>query len=280
VTVGRSLVRFGLAVVAAWVVVVVLAALFQRQLVYLPDRSRPSPPAHVEAVVLRTADGLDLEAWYVPPAVNAASDATVLVAPGNAGNRALRLPLADGLAARGHAVLLLEYRGFGGNPGRPSEAGLLADARAARAHLDGRDDVVPGGVVYLGESLGTGVVAALAAERPPAAVVLRSPFPELADVGQAAYPFLPVRWLLRERYPVTDHLAEYAGPVLVVAGDADTIVPTALSRRVAAAVDAELTGVSGADHNDRALLDGDTYLDAVDAFVRAARDDDASDDGR
>jgi uncharacterized protein len=257
-----------LVVVAVWVVVVVLAAALQRQLIYLPDRSHPSPPAGVEAVTLTTADGLDLVAWFVPAEGPGPAVSTVLVAPGNAGNRSLRLPLAAGLAERGHAVLLLDYRGYGGNPGRPSEDGLLADARAAREHLDAREDVDPARVVYLGESLGTGVVSALATETPSAALVLRSPFPALADVGQAAYPFLPVRWLLRDRYPVSDHLAASDGPVLVIAGDADSIVPTALSRQVAERAGAELRLIAGADHNDRALLDGADYLDAVDAFVR------------
>lgn len=257
-----------LAVVAVWVVVVVLAAAFQRQLIHLPDRSRPDPPPGVEAVTLTTADSLDLDAWFVPAADPGAAASTVLVAPGNAGNRALRLPLAAGLAERGHAVLLLEYRGYGGNPGRPSEDGLVADARAARAYLDARDDVDPARIVYLGESLGTGVVSALAVEAPPAALVLRSPFPQLADVGQATYPFLPVRWLLRDRYPVSEHLSAYDGPVLVVAGDADTIVPTTLSRRVADRAGAAWVAIPGVDHNDRALLDGPAYLDAVDAFVR------------
>jgi uncharacterized protein len=298
----RRVVRVVLIVVAAWAVVVLLAALFQRQLIYLPDRSSPSAPAGVEEVTLVTDDGLRLTAWFVPAGQpgpdregalerdgvgDADSDdgtppvSTILVAPGNAGNRALRLPLATALAARGHAVLLLDYRGYGGNPGRPSEDGLLADAGAALAYLDARADVDADRVVLLGESLGTGVVAGLvgrpgtsagtvaadgAARRLP--VVLRSPFTELADVGRAAYPFLPVRLLLRDRFPVVEDLRGDAGPVLVIAGDRDRIVPTALSREVAAALDAPFVAVEGADHNDRALLDGDRYLDAVDRFVR------------
>jgi uncharacterized protein len=298
----RRVVRVVLIVVAAWAVVVLLAALFQRQLIYLPDRSSPSAPAGVEEVALVTDDGLRLTAWFVPagqPGPDGAGAAgpdgdgdgdgdagtppvsTILVAPGNAGSRALRLPLATGLAARGHAVLLLDYRGYGGNPGRPSEDGLLADARAALAYLDARADVDADRVVLLGESLGTGVVAGLVG-RPGAPagagaaddtarglpVVLRSPFTELADVGRAAYPFLPVRLLLRDRFPVVEDLRGYAGPVLVIAGDRDRIVPTALSREVAAALDAPFVAIEGADHNDRALLDGDRYLDAVDRFVR------------
>jgi uncharacterized protein len=105
----------------------------------------------------------------------------------------------------------------------------------------------------------------------PVPVVLRSPFTELADVGRSAYPFLPVGLLLRDRFPLVEHLRDHAGPVLVIAGDRDRIVPTALSRQVAAALDAPLVTIPGADHNDRALLDGEVYLDAVDRFVRDVR---------
>ncbi len=113
---------------------------------------------------------------------------TVLVAPGNAGNRALRLPLARGLVARGHAVLLLEHRGYGGNPGSPNEAGLAADALAARDHLESRSEVDADRIVHLGESLGSAVAARLSAEREPLAVVLRSPFPSWPTSGVASCP--------------------------------------------------------------------------------------------
>jgi uncharacterized protein len=285
----RRVVRVVVIVVAAWAAVVALAAIFQRQLIYLPDRSSPPTPAGVEEVALRTVDGLTLAAWFVPAAGSGdgtgsgqrSAGSTVLVVPGNAGNRALRVPLAQGLAARGHAVLLLDYRGYGGNPGRPSEDGLLADARAALTHLAERPDVDGDAIVLLGESLGTGVVAGLVGGAAPSTtghgvtgsqlpVVLRSPFTELADVGRSAYPFLPVRTLLRDRFPVIEGLRGHAGPILVIAGDRDRIVPTALSQRVAAALDAPFQTIPGADHNDRALLDGDEYLDAVDRFVREA----------
>jgi uncharacterized protein len=253
-------------VVGVWVVLVVLAWGFQRHLIYLPDRSIPAPPAEVTEVGLSTTDGLELVAWHL--ASDGDAVATVLVTPGNAGNRALRLPLARGLVERGHDVLLLEYRGYGGNPGRPDEEGLRLDALAARDHLVSEAGVDPDRLIVLGESIGTGVAAALAATEPPAALVLRSPFPSLADVAAGHYPFLPVRTLLRDRYPVTDHLTGLEVPVLVVAGGADTIVPTASSRQVAEALEARYVELPGVDHNDRALLDGSDYLDAVDAFVR------------
>jgi uncharacterized protein len=254
-------------VLAVWLVLSALAWGLQRHLIYLPDASAPPVPDGVEVVRPVTADGLELEAWLVPAEGEVV--ATVLLTPGNAGNRSLRMPLAEGLAARGHEVLLLDYRGFGGNPGTPSEDGLLADAAAARASLLDRDDEVAQRLVYLGESIGTGAAAALAAEHPPQVLAMRSPFPSLADVGASHYPFLPVRTLLRERFETLDHLAGVDVPTLIVAGGADTIVPTRLSQQVADATGAEYVEVAGADHNDRALLDGDEYLDAVDAFVRS-----------
>jgi uncharacterized protein len=267
---GAGLLRGSAVVVAVWVLLVVLAWLFQRQLIYLPDASSPpSPPDGVEEVTLATDDGLSLDAWFVP--VDEPTS-TVLVAPGNAGTRVLRLPLARGRTARGHQVLLLDYRGYGGNPGRPHEDGLYADARAAHDHLAARDDVDDARIVHLGESIGSGVAASVAGDRDPAAVVLRSPFPSLAEVGRHHYRFLPVRLLLRERFETLAHLAGYDGPLLVVAGDRDTIVPTALSAEVAEATGARYEQVVG-DHNDPALLDGEDYLDAVDAFVRDALGD-------
>lgn len=254
----------GLAVV--WLVLVVVLAVFQRQLIYLPDTSTPASPGDVEEVGYVTDDGQHLTGWFVAAGGEAVT--TVLVAPGNAGNRAHRLPLARALAERGHDVLLLDYRGYGGNPGSPSEEGLLADARAAREHLVDDRGVPVDRLAYLGESVGTGVAAALAARQPPAGLVLRSPFPELADVGRGHYPFLPVGLLLRERFPIADHLQAAGVPLLVVAGGSDSIVPTDLSRRVASQADGHYVELEGVDHNDRALLDGGEYLDAVDRFVR------------
>ena len=264
---GRVLLVIG----GTWLAVTLLAAVFQRSLIYLPDTADPTPPQDVEVVGFTTADGLELTAWLLAPEGGpAAAASTILLAPGNAGNRAGRVPTARGLVARGHAVLLLDYRGYGGNPGSPSQTGLVADARAARDHLDARGEIDADRVVYLGESIGTAVVAALAAERPPAALVLRSPFPELADVGRSAYPFLPIRTLLRDRYPTLEFLAEVEVPILVVVGSQDRIVPNRLSVEVAEATGAQLVEIAGAGHNDPELFVGDRFLDAVDAQVRAA----------
>jgi uncharacterized protein len=237
------------------VVAVVLGAAFafQRKLIYLPS---DGPLPHDHDVTLRTADGLDLTAWYFPVDT---PKATVLVAPGNAGNRSLRTPLARALNARGLNVLLLDYRGYGGNPGSPSEEGLALDVRAARDFAARQ----PGPLVYFGESLGSAVVAELATEHPPHAMILRSPFTDLAAAGQKHYPFLPVRLLLRDTFPVADHVQRTNAPVTVVYGERDSIIPPEQSRTVAERARARVVEVRGADHNDMALLDGPEVVDAV-----------------
>jgi pimeloyl-ACP methyl ester carboxylesterase len=189
----------------------------------------------------------------------------VLVANGNAGNRSLRAPLARALASAGLAVLLFDYRGYGGNPGRPSEQGLAHDVRMAHRFLVEEAEVAPTSLLYYGESLGAAVVTELASEHPPAGLVLRSPFVDLAAVGRVHYPFLPVRTLLRDRYPLADHLARVQVPTTVVYGSRDSIVPPAQSRAVAAmaAGETSVVEIAGADHNDPALLDGEKLIEAV-----------------
>jgi fermentation-respiration switch protein FrsA (DUF1100 family) len=247
--------------------VVGLAWAFQRSLVYLPGAGPATPPAAVlpaaREVVLETADGLRLGGSYLPAADPGAP--AVLVANGNGGSRGLRAPLARALAEAGLSVLLFDYRGYGGNPGSPTEQGLALDVRAARAFLVRDAGVHPDRLLYLGESLGAAVVTELATEHRPAGLVLRSPFVDLAAVGSVHYPFLPVRALLRDRYPVAEQIARVDVPTTVVHGGADSIVPPAQSRAVAAAAARlhRVVELPGADHNDPVLLSGDALVDAV-----------------
>jgi pimeloyl-ACP methyl ester carboxylesterase len=149
----------------------------------------------------------------------------------------------------------MDYRGYGGNPGSPSEDGLARDALAAAVALD--ELGYPGErTIYFGESLGSGVVAALQARRPPAGVVLRSPFTDLAAVGAHHYPWLPVRLLLRDRFEVIGPLSDSEVPTTVIYGDRDSVVPPELSARVAeeATTLVERVVIRGADHNDRVMI--------------------------
>lgn len=232
---------------------------WQRKLVYFPDATDPGAASRVHPtardVTLRTADGLELGAWFVPAREDRDRGWAVLLLPGNGGNRGGRAGLADLLSQAGLSVLLVDYRGYGGNPGEPSEDGLARDADAAVQFLQ-HEGYAADRTIYLGESLGTGVAAALATLRPPAGLVLRSPFTELADVGAHHYPWLPVRLLLRDRFPVLEHVRDSDVPTSVVHGTADDVVPSALSAEVAAAVPAlvEEKVLPGVGHNDAVMF--------------------------
>jgi uncharacterized protein len=248
------------------VVMVALVWAFQRRLLYLPGGPATVTASEVLAgasqVELHTDDGLTLRAWHAP-ATGSARNATVMVLPGNAGSRADRVPLARAVAARGFDVVLLDYRGYGGNPGSPTEEGLAADARAAHRYLVDERGIDPGRVLLLGESLGAAVAVRLARERTIGGLVLRSPFTSLADVAAVHYPFLPVRLLLRDRFPVREQIAGVGVPVVVVAGGADEVVPREQSLAVADAAGATVVEVAGARHNDPELSHGPAVVDAV-----------------
>lgn len=262
-------VAIALAVVA--VLGVVIPALRER-LIYFPGGAVPSPAeaglATTETVTVTTADGLDLAAWFVP--ADGETVGAVLVLHGNAGTRAHRAPLAVALADRGLATMLLDYRGYGGNPGRPSQDGLLADGRAALAEITRRTGLDTDCIVIFGESLGSGVAAGVVADHPVGGLILRSPFPSLAAVGRIHYPWLPVDRLLRDRYPVLEWIAGYDGPTAVIIGQRDDIIPPDLSRAVADAAPGRVRTITvdGAGHNSRALLDGDEMLNGITQFLR------------
>jgi hypothetical protein len=266
-----------LALAAAGVgVLLLLIWLGQRRMIYFPSGTVRDPRdvglVRAEQVRFATDDGLTLNGWFVP-AERPGAD-TVIVFNGNAGNRAYRSDLAAWMATAGMAVLLFDYRGYAENPGSPSEEGLALDARGARRYVVSRHDVDARRLVYFGESLGSGVAVRLAVEQPPRALVLRSPFTSFVDMGRVHFPFLPVAWLLRDRYPSIDRIAKVTCPVLVVAGANDTVVPAAQSRRLfeAAHEPKRFLIVEGADHNDEALADGQQVVAAVTTFLRSPGD--------
>jgi fermentation-respiration switch protein FrsA (DUF1100 family) len=267
----RDLANLLLVIGGGFALLVLLAWRFQRRLIYLPFPQNVPPVEAVlpggREIVLRTEDALDLKAWFLPAARERAR-AAVLLCNGNAGHRGFRAPLAQALSTAGLEVLLFDYRGYGGNPGSPSEEGLLADARSARQWLLDHG-ARPDRLVYFGESLGTGVAVMLAAEAAPTALILRSPFPSLAAVGRRHYPFLPVRTLLRDRYASIEQIGLLSVPLLVILGERDTIIPADLSRELfeAAREPKRLVSIAGANHNDFELLAGEQLVEEALRFL-------------
>lgn len=257
---------FGLIVAGIW--------RLQRHLIYYPG-GRVPPVADVlpgwSAVTMTTTDGLELEAWYREPQ-SGPGKPVVVVFPGNAGNRLNRATLGSRLAEGGLGVLLVDYRGYGGNPGSPAETGLAMDARATVGFLTEAAPDHP--VVYFGESLGAAVAVELAVVEPPAALILRSPFTSMADMARVHVGPGPPRFLLRDRFPSDERIGDVDAPVLVIAGSHDSIVPLAQSRELfdLAPEPKEFVVVPGADHNDEELVDSEMVVETVRRFIDVATD--------
>ena len=247
-----------------------LVWVLQRRMIYFPlPQGIPhaaSALERAEDVTFEPADGLRLHGWFASPAQS--NGATVLIFNGNAGDRSSRAALAAALTRAGFSVLLFDYRGYGRNPGQPTEPGLVADARAARQYVSSRADVDPARLVYFGESLGAAVAVALAAEQPPPALVLRSPFTSLADMARLQFPFLPT-FLLRDRFESLNQIGRVDCPLLVITGDRDSVVPPAQSRRLYEAASGlkRFVLIAGADHNDYELLAGQQLITEVTQFL-------------
>ncbi len=245
------------AVIGVYGIVVVALFFLQRGMIYHPGGPLVSPGlagvAEMKPVsIISSNESLSLTSWYKPAE---GKMPTIVFFHGNAGNIDDRGHKARPFLDAGFGMLLVGYRGFGGNPGKPSEQGLYSDARANLDFLATKK-VPPGKWVMYGESLGTGLAVQMAFERadknPLGAVILESPYTSLGDAGHVHYPFIPVRILLRDQFRSLDKIAAIKSPLFVFHGTTDNVIPMAQGRALfqAAGAPKESLWVDGAGHNN------------------------------
>jgi fermentation-respiration switch protein FrsA (DUF1100 family) len=220
--------------VVAYLLIVLGMMLLETWLVY------PAPSARLgdwaatglehEDVWFESADGTKLNGWFVP---HKSPQRAILYCHGNgehiAFNADLAARLRDSLEA---SVFLFDYRGYGRSEGRPSEAGCIADGLAAQHWLAGRMGIEPDEVVVMGRSLGAGVAVALAAQEGAQALVLENAFPVMSDVAARHYPWLPVRWVMENRYDCLSRIQKFQGPMMQSHGSSDELIPMVMARRL------------------------------------------------
>jgi len=253
-------------VVAIYLLLCAVMYLLQRRMQYFPDGGSVSAPAGAEDVTLKTADGLSIKATYWVPK----RDTTLLIFHGNAGHRGDRFGWVSGFVQDGWGVLLIDYRGYGGSEGSPTEQGLYKDADAAAAFLAQRGAKR---VVYFGRSLGAGVAVDLAARRAPAGLIVECGALAIVDVAKEAYPAFPVGWLMRDRYDGRGKVEKIACPGLFIHGARDTLIPPRMGRALFDAYGAkkEWYEVEGAGHNDVSLVGGRAYYRRISDWLEHAR---------
>ena len=249
-----TLLKWLLGAAAAFGGFVALMYVAQRSLMYFPETVRTSPAEaglpKAEEVVLDTADGERVIAWDVAPH---GDQPVILYFHGNGGALRYRVDRYRALTRDGSGLIALSYRGYGGSSGRPSEAGLIEDARATYAYAAKRYPTAH--LVLWGESLGTGVAVALAAEKQVARLVLEAPFYSAVSIAASAYPFVPVRLLMQDRFRSDLRIRNVTAPVLIVHGDHDAVIPIEAGERLSALVAApkRFVRIEGAGHEDLGL---------------------------
>lgn len=227
---------------------VTLPALYAAQdgLLFPATGSPAELPDGYDEIGLSTADGLQLRAAWRPPAPGRP---VAVFFHGNGDSLSGAARATRVLAEAGYGVMLVEYRGYGGNPGKPGEAGLYADGRAALSWLSGKG-IGSGQVVLIGNSMGSGVATQLAREARVAALVLVSPYSSLPELAAQKMPWVPARWLVRHRFDNLAKLPHVTAPVLIQHGTADTMILPGHAQDLAAAQPrAKLQLLSGLDHD-------------------------------
>lgn len=256
-TTGRRLVRRWLGLAAGcYLGVLLVMLLLENYLLYHPvsaEQNWEVPPlSNFQDVTLKSGDGTRIHAWWCPTRDWTTDQGALLYCHGNAGNLSHRADAIRALQNRvGQAVLIFDYPGYGKSEGKPSEAGCYAAGEAALDWLIDNQKIPPERILLYGKSLGGGVAVDLASRRPCRALFLVKTFTSLPDVAQTIFPWLPVRWVMRNRFDNRAKIERCGQPFFVLHGDADELVPLQQGREIFAAAGEPKAFhlFPGADHN-------------------------------
>ena len=199
--------------------------IFQRDLLYHPTENNydgDKLTVNIQEVKIVTDDNIDLLAWYHNKDINKFK--TILFLHGNAGSLENRIHKINHFEDMNINFLLLSWRGFSGNKGKPTEKGLYQDARSAVKWLV-KQGVIEENIIIYGESLGTGITTEIAQNKNFAGIILETPFTSMVAAGKSKYPIFPIKLLLKDKYESDKKIKNIKSPVLIMHGEEDQIVP-------------------------------------------------------
>ena len=219
-------------IVAIYSIVLIFLFFFQRNLMYHPDENNYSGDnleVNIEKVSIETTDNINLLGWFHNK--NLKSYKTIVYFHGNAGTLENRIHKLNHFKDMDVNFLIIAWRGFSGNKGKPSEEGLYTDGASAINWLKEKGLKEEDIIIY-GESLGTGVATEIAQNKNFSGIILESPFTSMIDLGQKHYPIFPVKFLLKDKYESEKKIKNINIPVLVMHGEADQIVPFWMLKKI------------------------------------------------
>lgn len=220
-----------------------------------------------ENVLFKTADGLQLNGWYIP-AKN--SEPTVLFCHGNGGNIFHRLDSINIFYNLGLSCFIFDYRGYGNSEGKPGEEGTYRDAQAAYKWLTKEKKVPADNIIIFGRSLGASIAAQLATKVKAKALIVESAFTSYVDIGRKFYPYMPVRWFAMFSYTTIDYIKNVHCPIMIIHSRNDETVPFEFGLELyeAANEPKEFIEISGS-HNDDFLVSGENYKKAWTKWLKS-----------
>ena len=212
--------------------VLVFLYFYQRNLLYLPNENNYSGDkisVKIEKVKIRTSDNIELFGWYHEK--NIKDYKTLVYFHGNAGSLENRIHKLNHFQDMNINFLIIAWRGFSGNNGKPSEEGLYLDGNSAINWLI-KEGVAEKNLILYGESLGTGVAIQLAQNRNFGGVILETPFTSMVDAAKIFYPYIPVNLLLKDKFENYKKVKNINSPILVMHGEIDQIVPFSMGKKI------------------------------------------------
>ena len=218
--------------IITYIFFVFLLFIFQRKLLYYPTENKFSEETSlkhkVDKIYISTQDGLNLIGWFHQKSI---AKKTLLFFHGNAGTLDNRIYKLNHIGDCGVNFLIIAYRGFNGNPGKPSEKGLYLDAEAALSWLNSKSIATENIVIY-GESLGTSVAIEIGQNKNFSGIILEAPFTSMVSVGKKHYPLFPVKLLLKDKYENANKVKNIKFPILVMHGKKDSIIPFVMGEKI------------------------------------------------
>ena len=229
---GVYFLQFILTIFAIYFLVLVFLYFYQRNLLYHPNENNYSGDkisVDIEKVKIQTADNIELLGWYHKK--NLKDYKTLVYFHGNAGSLENRIHKLNHFQDMNVNFLIIAWRGFNGNKGKPSERGLYVDGKSAIDWLK-KKGVDEKNLILYGESLGTGVATHLAQNKNYAGVILETPFTSMVDAAKNFYPYVPINLLLKDKFENFKKVKNINAPILVMHGEVDKIVPFSMGKKI------------------------------------------------
>ena len=241
--------------------------ILQRKLLYLPSKVRPDLGVWKgiwKEVQIETKDKLQLLHWY-----SKKGPTYILIFHGNAGNIEDRAYKFQFLVDEGYSVLLVSYRGYGDNPGKPKELDMISDSTLALEWLLAKEKIATKDIVLLGESLGSGVAIALAAQYPVKGLIFDGAYSSITEVAQSVYPYIPVSWLLKDKWDSESRIQKVHSPSFFIHSKKDSVLPFRLAKKLfqAAKEPKQHLWLEQSNHNDN--LNSDSVKKSILDFLQS-----------